>query len=228
MNDDGAGRAQGMAIGSETRLAILREAAALFRQRHYDAVSTRDIANACGIKQPSIYWYFPNKRAIMVELIDMDITFALPIATWLDRVDASPAARLYRFLLMDTEHLANDPYNIVGIYDTDVLDHPDFSDVRRRARRLQTAYRRLLRQGIDEGQFISVPVELAREMLVGVDMHAGRIGPKLTRSQRSALPRWFTSMAIRALLVDPSSIEAVRAEAESMTPPPGVGSPPTG
>lgn len=50
------------------REEILRGASALFVERGLHAVSTRQIAEAAGISQPSLYAHFATKDAIAVEL----------------------------------------------------------------------------------------------------------------------------------------------------------------
>lgn len=48
----------------DTKRRILTEALRLFAQRGYDAVSVEQIANAVGIKAPSLYKHFPSKQSI--------------------------------------------------------------------------------------------------------------------------------------------------------------------
>lgn len=49
---------------------ILDKALALFSSRGYDAVSVGEIAQAVGIKAPSLYNYFPSKQAIFDALVE--------------------------------------------------------------------------------------------------------------------------------------------------------------
>ena len=52
-----------------TRERILREASHLFAVRGYYGSSTRDIAAAVGIRQPSLFHHFETKQAIFEELL---------------------------------------------------------------------------------------------------------------------------------------------------------------
>lgn len=54
----------------ESRLRVLETAETLFHQRGYNAVSMRDIANALGIKQASLYYHIPGgKEELYVEVM---------------------------------------------------------------------------------------------------------------------------------------------------------------
>ena len=53
----------------DTRKKILDQALELFATRGYDAVSVGEIAEAVGIKAPSLYNHFPSKQAIFDALV---------------------------------------------------------------------------------------------------------------------------------------------------------------
>lgn len=53
----------------DTRKKILDQALELFAARGYDAVSVGEIAEAVGIKAPSLYNHFPSKQAIFDALV---------------------------------------------------------------------------------------------------------------------------------------------------------------
>ena len=53
-----------------TRQKILDKALELFSTRGYDAVSVGEIAQAVGIKAPSLYNHFPSKRAIFDAIVE--------------------------------------------------------------------------------------------------------------------------------------------------------------
>ena len=53
-----------------TREQIIEESLSLFSQRGFDAVSVKEIANAVGIKAPSIYKHFKSKQDIFNAILD--------------------------------------------------------------------------------------------------------------------------------------------------------------
>lgn len=54
----------------DQRDMILQRAAELFAQRGYPATSMNEVAQACGLSKPSIYHYFKDKYALLLEICD--------------------------------------------------------------------------------------------------------------------------------------------------------------
>ena len=54
---------------NDTRSRILDESLILFSEKGYGEVSINDIANAVGIKGPSVYKHFSSKREIFDSII---------------------------------------------------------------------------------------------------------------------------------------------------------------
>ncbi|WLV25905.1 TetR/AcrR family transcriptional regulator [Aciduricibacillus chroicocephali] len=55
---------------------ILRVARDLFMKLGYKAVSTRQIAEICGITQPTLYHHFKNKQQLYVEVLKSELAVA--------------------------------------------------------------------------------------------------------------------------------------------------------
>jgi AcrR family transcriptional regulator len=60
----------------ETRKNILARSRALFKEKGFDAVTTRDIAKDAGIATGTLFNYFPTKEAIAVTLVSQDFQSA--------------------------------------------------------------------------------------------------------------------------------------------------------
>lgn len=57
----------------ETRQAILTVAHRLFMQYGYRSVTTRQLADACGLTQPALYHHFSDKQALYLAVITEEI-----------------------------------------------------------------------------------------------------------------------------------------------------------
>ncbi|QBD77359.1 TetR/AcrR family transcriptional regulator [Ktedonosporobacter rubrisoli] len=64
-------RAQGDA--EETRQMIMRVAYELFMQYGYRAVTTRQLAEACGLTQPALYHHFAEKQDLYLAVVSEEI-----------------------------------------------------------------------------------------------------------------------------------------------------------
>lgn len=58
------------ARGQLTRARVLDAAEALFREAGYDGSSMNDVARRAGVGVGTLYHHFPDKRALLLELID--------------------------------------------------------------------------------------------------------------------------------------------------------------
>jgi AcrR family transcriptional regulator len=195
-----------------TRERILREASRLFAVRGYYGTSTRDIATAVGIRQPSLFHHFPNKEAIFQELLSYSLDDSAVVAEHLAGASGSPAARLYRFLVEDFRYLMESPYDLRGIFNSDVLMDEEFKPWGQTALRLHVAVADLIRQGIESGEFIEIEVSFARQAVSGLMLETIR-GRSLGEKLPAHLPTRTATFVVRALLVDPSRLEEVAVEA---------------
>lgn len=102
--------------GFIARDEILNAAARLFVTQGVARTSTREIAEAVGIRQASLYYHFASKHEIVEELLDRSIR---PTVDKVEKVEllgvphgtASPAALLYVLLVLDVRTLAAAPHN---------------------------------------------------------------------------------------------------------------------
>lgn len=204
--------ASGRPAGS-TPERILVEAAKLFARYGYHATTTRQIATAVGIRQPSLFHHFPTKAAIVEALLSWDLDQVVPYAERLAAErGAPPAVRLYQYLCYDLEHLAGAPYNLSGIYAEDVMGDPAFAPWVRKRELVHAAVERILQAGIESREFIDVRPALVREAIAGIlvrtiTLYSGGRLPAAGASDQIAV------LLIRGLLSDPSRLADVKRRA---------------
>jgi AcrR family transcriptional regulator len=100
----------------EPREELLDIAASLFVDRGFTATSTRDIAEAVGIRQASIYYHFPSgKEEILAELLERSIRPTLDRIEKIEILGAEtntgPEVLLYLLVMLDVRTLAGAPRN---------------------------------------------------------------------------------------------------------------------
>ena len=100
----------------EPREEILDAAAGLFVDRGFEGTSTREIAEAVGIRQASVYYHFPSgKDEILAELLQRSVR---PTVDKIEKIeilgaenDVSPDVLLYLLVVLDVRALADAPHN---------------------------------------------------------------------------------------------------------------------
>ena len=135
------------------RERILEAAAQLFVQHGYAATTTRLISTTVGIKQPSLYYHFPNKASMLLELL---LTTAKPSVLKArelqSEVQRSPLERLLDLMRFDVQLLASGPWNIGSLYLLPEVTGAEFEEFRTLRYELIAVYGELLSLAIDAGE----------------------------------------------------------------------------
>ncbi len=196
-----------------TRESIIVEASKLFAIRGYFGTSTRDIADAVGVRQPTIFFHFSNKQAIVEELLHYSLEAPVDVAHRLLSVQASGAARVYRYVWFDTHHLLNSPYDLTGVHGEDLIDLPEFAQWRKLAQRLRKDIQGLLREGQNDGSLRKMHVRLTQQLISGMNLNTMRMAHAGRPSQRVNIPAFVSDFILRATLSDVELLPQVATEA---------------
>jgi AcrR family transcriptional regulator len=202
-----------MADTTSTREEILNATAHLLVTRGYRGTSTRDIAAAVNIRQPSLFHHFESKRAIFAELLEADMMPAATRLRYLADLDGPAAPRLTAHIIADYRVLANTRYDVRGIYTNELLDDPDFVEYREHFARFSDDIARIVRQGVGSAEFRDVHPEHAQHAIAGLFYAA------IWRNSQSADPTldWgeaSAEMVLRGLLRRPSGYPKIRKAAD--------------
>ena len=157
--------------GESAREQILDAAAELFTTRGYASTSTRAIAEAVGVRQPSLYHHFATKDDLLEALLIDTVTSSLPVAEALLAVPAASvdvaAARLHALALADGRQLCATRWNVGVLYLLPELRTERFLPFQATRERLRQAY-------------LSIGSELAA--LVAGPLEAGDLAFRLVES----------------------------------------------
>lgn len=196
-----------------TRELILLHASRLFAARGFLGTSTRDIAAAVGIRQPSMYSHFPTKHAIAEELLRRDLTAGIDALERLTAAVEPAAVQLYRYLLWEVNYVRTTPLDLRALYLGELLELPEFEE----GRTLNTAYEALLGRiiagGLDGGEFGGVDVAFAVRAVDAIVLEAIRGSAQHRPHRILDEPDMVATFVVRSLLRDPSTMDAVRAAA---------------
>ena len=122
---------------SDRRSQLIAAAERLIAERGYLAVRLDDICSAVGISGPAIYRHFPNKEALLVELLVGISTRLLAGAQRVTAATEDPAESLNGLVDFHLDFVFGEP-DLIRIQDRDLAHLPDAA--RRQARRSQRQY----------------------------------------------------------------------------------------
>jgi len=195
-----------------TRDRILIEASRLFATRGFAGTSTRDIALAVGVRQPTLYAHFTSKQSIAEELIRRDLIDGAEALTRFRSDGGGPAIELYRYLLWEVAYDRSTPFDLRAIYQTDLLELPEFSEGRKLLRRFDSLLLSVISRGVSEGDFDDVDPLLACRIVNAIileTIRASASGSPEDDAEAGAI----ADFVLRSLLARRSRLTAIRTAA---------------
>lgn len=199
------------ATAERTRERILASAATLFDRRGYSGTSTRAIAEAVGIRQPSMFHHFASKGELMRALLAISLSPLHDLSTGLVGSSGPAGPRLARFGLAAVQTILGSPFRLGSILDDEVLTDPEFDGQRVQAERLRANVRALVEEGIAAGEFVPVDPRTAALAVEAVLLAGARQHPGGTDIPRYAAD--VVRLTLRMLLVDCDRVDDVVVEA---------------
>ena len=213
----GRPRARARASDGPVEEEILAAARELFRAQGFSGTSTREIANAAGLRQPTLFHYFDSKTAIMDAIAQRALEPEIQFLEKEAEVNRPPDVALYRYARFVVYNLNTNP-NVIG----SPLRFPELTRERfgpfwKRYDRIRFALRTHVRKGIEESVFVDVDARIASTQLFAMLEYALAAGPTGVAAAQKAADTAAT-LVLRALLKDSSRIAEVAEMAEPFDP----------
>lgn len=208
--------AGGASGGTETRERILVEASRLFAVQGYHGTTTREIAAEVGISQPSLFFHFPSKKAIVEELCRLDL---VPAVERLEKMlvgAGSPAAKLYATVVGELRCILGSPYDLRAHLGYEVLNDPDLASYRELANRFDELIRLVIGAGQEGGLFVDIDAALAQQLVTAVMLRAPLVAREVPDAVREVEPEASAALILRSLLLDAGDLDEIRREAAGL------------
>lgn len=212
----GRPRHDGRQVQGDPTEQILVEAGRLFAELGVHGTTMARIAEAVGLKQSSIYYYFRSREEVVAALVARANVVPLELAQRSADGPGSPAARLFRFVQGDVEALCRLPVDIGEVHRIAQRDRERFADYWKERRRLERLLAELIGQGVAAGDLRPVDPKLAALLVLGNDegvQNWFRTGP---RRKAAEVSRTAAEVTVGGLLADDRSIVDVGAEAVAL------------
>ena len=188
-----------------SRIAILRAAGRIFRERGFAETSMRDIAAAADLSVANLYHHFSGKDEILFFCQDRSLDLMLSAVADARRLPGGPAPRLRHVLRAHAGAVLDEVEGAVAHVATEALSDPLRKRIVAKRDRYEHAVRDLvgacLANGADANGDVAV---LARAMLGALNWTATWFRPEGERSA-AAVAETIASYLIRGLDVPRSS-----------------------
>jgi len=195
-----------------TRELILCEASRLFASRGYLGTSTREIAAAVGIQQPSLYNHFASKQAIAEALLDYDLETGLSFMRPLVAEGGSAAERLYRYVLFEVTHCTSSPYDLRALYLSELLEQPEFARGRAMLEEYESHIRKIVELGVESGEFVETDPDFAQAAIDAIVIDTMRRAARQRENWAEHADR-AASFLLRGLLRRTGALRGIRTRA---------------
>ena len=208
----------------EPREEVLDIAAGLFVDQGFAATSTRDLAEAVGIRQSSIYYHYPSgKDEILAELLQRSIR---PTLDKIEKIEAlatdtgvGPEVQLYLLAVLDIRTLAAAPRNAGVLTRLPEVQRREAFDPFRVARdELEAAYARIgarvqaasgvAAEQVPRGDLLGTLLLHLVEVVIGMRSRGHSIN--------QTIEAIVAASCLRICLADQTCIDAAAAQADEL------------
>jgi AcrR family transcriptional regulator len=207
---------------ADTREAILDAAAELFATQGYAATGTREIAAAVGLRQASLFHYFPHKDDLLAELLDRTVAPSLAATDWLASASGRPDVRLYLLARHDVANLCGRRHNLAQLQLLPEARAERFAAFWAKRSELRDRYEALIVEASSAGLLIDLPVGTVTDLVFGAVEATMMWFDPPGSSEQSVSPApeevadAVAMTAVRGVLARPPSADRLRGAADRL------------
>ncbi|WP_193045400.1 TetR/AcrR family transcriptional regulator [Mycolicibacterium baixiangningiae] len=195
---------------SSTRGRILLAASTLFAQRGYFGTSTRDIAEAVQIRQPSLFHHFQAKHEIFRTLIELDLGPSIGRMNQLLAEQSTWAEKLHLGIACDVREILVQPFDARGLYQDAVLALEEFAAEREGIALFHRQVERVIGSGSRSHEFVSCEPSFVLRAINGMLFETLREQGGPSGRRRHERPLQAADFVVRSLLVDQTRLAGIR------------------
>lgn len=216
--DAGRVKASSGASGEGGRKAILIEAARLFSLYGYAGTTMADIADAVGIRSPSLYYHFDNKARIIEAIVNYPLNFAFEDSQRIvSEKTLSTPVQLYLLVRNVVYYLCESEYELYCVFDP-VLSDKRFDVVNAKLIAWLKNIEKLVLAGEKEGIFSHQPSRVSTYVVRGLMEAAIRGNSGYAHMASDETARHVALFAVKGLLADHVDAAALRNEIDEQAP----------
>ena len=197
----------------DPRAGIVAAAGALFAAHGIDGVTMAQIAEASGLQQSSIYYWFKSKSDVLGSILDQVNRVPLEIVEAARRSEGPVARRLHRVVVQDVIALSGFPFDINEIHRLAALEPDSFTGYWEERGRLDEEVEGLVAEGVRTRELLPVDARLAARTLLAADEATQHWFRTETRGDYTAevIAQHVADVGVRGLMVDPGALDAILA-----------------
>jgi AcrR family transcriptional regulator len=156
--------------GNVQRESILDAASALFIERGFPGTSMYDIADALGVTRTAVYYYFPNKEAILAALTEVVTRVAGQLAAQLaERKDLDPVDALHHLVVQHAKLILSHSLQFRVVERNENYLSPKRREAAAKWRHaVLDHFTEVIKRGIESGQLRLVDARIAAFAIIGM------------------------------------------------------------
>lgn len=151
--------------GEHPRREILDAAARLFTSVGFATATTRQIAEAVGLRQASLFHHFRRKEDVLAALLDRTVAPSLQYAIELANKNTPADVALYLLVVNDLSNYCSGPGNLGSLQVQPEARRERFRDFWEKRERLKSHYRDVICRGQQTAVFFVSDIDLTTNMV---------------------------------------------------------------